>query len=99
MLVHNVFFKLKRELDGDQITEFRMGLESLKGIDRAEAVYIGTPAEVADRPVLVKDYDFCLTVLLKDIPSHDAYQAHPIHQEFIAKFKEYWKKVRVFDAD
>ena len=99
MLVHNVFFSLKRELDGDQVTEFRMGLETLKGIENAEAVYIGTPADVAERPVLDKSYDFCLTVLLKDVAAHDAYQAHEIHQEFIGNFKEFWKKVRVCDAD
>jgi hypothetical protein len=99
MLVHNVFFFLRKDLDGDQITRFRLGLESLKAIHTAEAVYIGSPAEVAERPVLDKSYDFCLTVIFKDITSHDAYQADPIHQNFIGTFKDSWKKVKVFDAD
>jgi hypothetical protein len=99
MLVHTVFFWLRKDLDGAQITEFRMGLESLKAIEHAEAVYVGSPADTAERPVLDTSYDFCLTVLLKDVPAHDAYQADPKHQAFIGTYKEYWKKVKVYDAD
>lgn len=99
MLVHNVLFTLRKGLDGPELTEFRMGLESLKYIKHAEQVYIGNPAMVAERPVLIKNYDFCLTVLLKDVAAHDAYQQDPIHQEFIQTHKEKWKRVRVFDAE
>jgi hypothetical protein len=99
MLVHNVFFFLRKDLSEDQVTEFRAGLESLKQIQIAESVYIGTPAEVAERPVLDKSYDFCLTVIFKDIACHDAYQADPVHQNFIGSFKELWEKVKVYDAD
>ena len=99
MLVQKVFFWLRKDLDGSQITEFRMGLESLKTIEHAEAVYVGTPAAVAERPVCDSSYDFCLTVIVKDIPAHDAYQAHEKHQAFIAAHKEHWKKVKVYDAD
>ncbi|MFT5836948.1 MAG: hypothetical protein ACI9ZV_000449 [Candidatus Azotimanducaceae bacterium] len=99
MLVHTVFFWLRKDLDGDKITEFRMGLESLKSIEHAEVTYIGSPASTAERPVLDTSYDFCLTVLLKDIAAHDAYQAHETHQAFLAAHKEQWKKVKVYDAD
>jgi hypothetical protein len=44
-------------------------------------------------------YDFCLTVILKDVPAHDAYQAHEKHQSFIAAHKDKWQKVKVYDAD
>ncbi|MDQ8194470.1 Dabb family protein [Coraliomargarita sp. SDUM461004] len=99
MLVHTVFFWLRKDLDGAQITDFRIGLETLKSIETAEAVYIGTPARVPERPVCDNSYDFCLTVIVKDVPAHDAYQAHEKHQEFIATHKEKWKKVKVYDAD
>jgi len=99
MLVHTVFFWLRKDLDGAQITEFRMGLESLKSIEHAESAYIGTPARVPERPVCDSSYDFCLTVILKDVPAHDAYQAHEKHQNFISAHKEHWKKVKVYDAD
>jgi len=99
MLVHTVFFWLKKDLDTDQIAQFRAGVETLKEIDNAEAVYVGTAAATAVRPVIDSSYDICLTVILKDIPAHDIYQAHPIHQEFIAKFKDFWTQVKVYDAD
>ena len=99
MLIHNVFFWLKPDLRTDQLAEFREGLESLKTITAAEAVHVGTPAAVADRPVLDKSYDFCLTVVLADVAAHDAYQADPTHQAFIGRFKPLWDKVQVYDAD
>ncbi|MFP4156936.1 MAG: Dabb family protein [Opitutales bacterium] len=99
MLIHNVFFWLKAETSDEQITQFRAGLESLKAITAAEAVYVGTPADVADRPVLDKSYHYCLTVLLPDVAAHDVYQADPIHQDFINRFKPLWERVQVYDAD
>lgn len=98
MLVHNVFFSLRKDLETSAVSDFEAGLQSLKGIQHAEAVYIGTPAAVPERPVLDKDYDFCLTVLLKDVEAHNAYQADPIHQAFIGGHKDKWLQVRVFDA-
>ena len=35
----------------------------------------------------------------KDVPAHDTYQADPIHQAFIAEFKDSWEAVKVYDAD
>ena len=99
MLVHTVFFWLRKDLDGTQRANFRMGLESLKEIEHADSVFIGMPASVAERPVCDKSYDFCLTVILKDVLAHDAYQAHEKHQNFIAVHKEQWQKVKVYDAD
>jgi hypothetical protein len=99
MLVHNVFFTLRKGLDGVELTEFRMGLETLKQIKVARQVFIGSPAEVPERPVLIRNYDYCLTVLLDDLAAHEAYQSDPIHQRFVETHKDKWKRVRVFDAD
>ena len=98
MLVHTVLFWLKKDLQGDQITQFRLALETMKGIKHAEAVYIGSPSNTPDRPVIDKSYDFCLTVILKNIAAHDAYQIDPIHIDFL-KNQELWRKVKVYDAD
>ena len=99
MLIHNVFFWLRKDLGPEQVADFRSGLDSLKKIEHAEAVYIGNPAAVPKRPVLVSDYDFCLSVLLKDVLAQNAYQQDPIHQAFIAEHKEKWEQVKVYDAD
>lgn len=100
MLVHTVLFWLDKKLRDDQITEFRLGLETLKQIKSAETVHIGTPANTPPRPrVILSTYDFCLTVILKDIQAHDAYQVDPIHKQFVETYSSYWKRVRVYDAD
>ena len=42
-------------------------------------------------------------MLCPELPSsqatHDAYQKHPLHMEFIARQKANWAKVRVFDSN
>ena len=98
MLVHTVLFWLNKDLDGPQQTDFRIALESLKGIEAAEAVYIGVAAPTPERPVIDTSYDFCLTVILKDLAAHDAYQVDPRHTAFIEGNKHLWKKVKIYDA-
>ncbi len=99
MLVHTVFFWLKKDLSADQVAEFHIGVESLRGIRSAEAVYVGTPADPPQRPVIDNTYDVCLTVILQDLPAHDRYQDDPLHQAFIGNFKDYWEAVKIYDAD
>ncbi len=99
MLVHTVLFWLRKDLDGDKYTDFRISLETMRQIEHAESMHIGTPAETDKRPVLDDSYDFALTVILKDVAAHDAYQEDPIHLAFIAENKELWKKVKIYDAD
>jgi hypothetical protein len=36
-------------------------------------------------------------VILEDKASHDLYQTHPLHQEFITRNKAHWERVRVMD--
>lgn len=98
MLIHTVLFWLRKDLDGDEITRFRKALETMKSIEHAEAIYIGSPAATPERPVIDTSYDFCLTVVLKDMAAHDAYQADPIHEAFL-KNNPLWKQVKVYDAD
>lgn len=97
MLVHSVFFWLKPDLTDEQTAAFRAGLESLAGIEVAEAVYVGTPA-ATDRPVIDRSYSFGLTVLLPDMAAHDAYQEHPLHKAFLEQFVGSWEKVLIYDA-
>lgn len=99
MLVHTVLFYLKDDLTPAQRQQVAAGLETLKAIKSAQAVYIGTPAKAtALRPVVESTYDFALTVLFQDLPAHDAYQVDPIHKAFGEQCSPLWRQVRVFDA-
>ncbi|HUJ42298.1 MAG TPA: Dabb family protein [Opitutaceae bacterium] len=98
MLIHTVFFWLKPELTDAQRAEFRRGVESLAAIKHVDAVYVGVPAAVPDRPVADKTFAVGLTVTCRDVAAHNAYQADPIHLAFIARFQPYWTRVQVYDA-
>jgi hypothetical protein len=39
-----------------------------------------------------------LHVVFRDRASHDAYQNHALHFQFIEEQKAHWKAVRVFDS-
>jgi hypothetical protein len=99
MLVHTVFFWLKPELTAAQRAEFRQGVESLGGIKSIDKFYIGKPAATERRPVIDHSFDVGLTVLCKDTAAEKAYQVDPIHLAFVNKYKTFWTRVQVYDAD
>lgn len=96
MLVHSVLFWLK---PGTDKARFRAEVSKLAGIPGLIACHIGTPAATAKRPVIDTSYDFALTVVVKDVAAHDAYQIDPLHTAFIATCKEQWTRVQIYDAE
>ena len=99
MLVHSVYFWLKPDLTPAQRDDFRRGVETLAGIPCVEKVYVGRPAAVPDRPVVDKSFGVALTVICKDVAAHNAYQSDPIHLAFIERWKPYWTRVQIYDAE
>jgi hypothetical protein len=98
MLVHNVFFWLRDDIDEARRQAFGTGLESLRGIPVVREMFVGVPADSPSRPVLVTDYDFALTVIMEDMGAHDVYQEHPLHLAFLREFQGYWSRVQIYDA-
>ena len=99
MLSHIVVFWLKDDLSDAQRAAFRLGLESLKGIESTRGLYIGSPAKTGDRPVIEKSYSLALTVLFDTIQDHDIYQVHPLHLGFLKQFNSFWSRVQVLDFE
>lgn len=97
MLVHSVFFWLKPNIPAEKVKAFREGLESLRAIETAHALYVGT-AVPSDRPVVDSSYSFGLTVIFNNAVGLETYQVHPLHKEFLQKFSSFWDKVLVYDA-
>ena len=96
MLVHSVFFWLKPDADKAM---FKAALDTLKNIKCAQAVYVGTPADIGDRPIIDRSYSFALTVLFENVADQNAYQVHPHHEAFLEKCAGMWDRVQVYDAD
>ena len=98
MLAHNVFFSLN---DASHSAVEALVSDCHKYLaDHPGVVFYaaGTPSDI-NRPVTDRDYDVALHVVFTHRAAHDTYQAASAHQEFIARNKANWKKVRVFDSD
>ena len=100
MLVHTVLFYFKPEKTEAQIEACASDAKNLlTKIETVKELYIGSPANTEIRPVSVRDFGLSLTVIFESLADHDVYQAHPLHDQFIANHKEIWDKVAVQDAD
>jgi hypothetical protein len=99
MLIHSVYFWLKADLTQADRDQFRKSLETLRDIDAAYAVYVGSPALLSDRPVIDSSYDFALTVIFENHEEHDEYQAHDLHRAFLEHHADKWDRIVIYDAD
>ncbi len=98
MLAHNVFFSLEDTSPAAVLALVADCHKYLAGHPGTVFYAAGTLSSV-DRPVSDRDYDVALHVVFTDRAALDAYAVAPAHQEFIARNKANWKRVRVFDSD
>jgi hypothetical protein len=97
-LAHHVFFWLKNPdsiADRDALIE---GVRALGAIPGIRALHVGIPADVPPRPVIDGSYSVSELLLFDTIEDQNAYQVHPLHQAFIARFSPLWERVVVYDA-
>ena len=98
MFVHSVYFWLRDDLTVEEKEEFLRGVHSLGAIETIESIHIGKPADT-HRPVIDRSYSVGLTVILKDLAAHDAYQVHPLHKAFVEQFHHCWERVLIYDHE
>lgn len=98
MLVHTVYFWLKRDLTADQVSLFEKGVKSLTTIKTVRQGFVGKPAGT-DRPVIDRSYSYALTVVFDDLAGHDSYQDDKIHRQFLADCGTFWARVQIYDAE
>lgn len=98
MLIHSVYFWLKRDADRALVSRFEDGLKRLTTIADVQTAYFGKPESTPKRAVIDDSYSWALIETFADIEAHDRYQAHPIHEEFLRAFSSSWEKVQVYDV-
>ena len=100
MLVHMVYFWLNDDAPSGEADALAEGCRSLLGkIPGVRHLWAGGPADTPRREIIDVSYAVGLCVILDDAgKSHDIYQEHPLHKEFLAKHKAHWKKVQIFDS-
>ncbi len=99
MLSHVVLFNLVPGMTADQIAAFEEDARALARIETVRHFHFGKLAGTEKRPVIQTDWDYMLTVLLDDLAGHDAYQVHPLHLAFATQQRQFFAKVRIFDAE
>lgn len=99
LMEHHVYFWLKKEKDDDASREvFETGLEALCKSPHIAESHWGGPAPTVSRPVTDHSFHYGISLKFASMAEHDLYQeADPIHDEFIATFKDWWEKVLVMD--
>ena len=97
MFIHTVYFWLKPELTGGEVTKFWRGVGSLRTIQSVKHGWIGKPAKT-DRPIIDKSYTCALVTVFDDEKGHDAYQVHPVHDEFRRECANFWSKIIIYDS-
>ena len=59
----------------------------------------GTPVKTVKRPIIDDSYSVALTIVCADLAGHDAYQVDPLHLAFVERFKTFWIRVQIYDAE
>jgi hypothetical protein len=99
MLIHNVFFLLKTNLDEEALASFEQGLDALVHDSAAKGGHYGKPAATPVREVIESSYTYGLILVFEDMAGHDRYQVGDVHKEFLAAHAAKWDRVRVYDVE
>ena len=73
------------------------GLETFRAIAQAKTLHIGMPARTEARDVVDRSYSVSESMTFDCLADQAAYHTHPIHQAFIARCGDLWKRVLVYD--
>ncbi|HEX2971908.1 MAG TPA: Dabb family protein [Tepidisphaeraceae bacterium] len=97
MFVHVVLFWLKPGTADSVRDAMKKDCQELMGkIPMVRHLWVGQAA-MTPRPVVDNSYDMGLCVVLDDNAAHDVYQTHPLHLEFMSRYKAHWTRVQVYD--
>jgi hypothetical protein len=97
-LVHHVFFWLKNPGSKEDLAKLLAGIRGLAEIETVRGIHVGVPASTEKREVVDNSFSASEILYFDDVAGQDIYQAHPLHQKFIAECSHLWSKVVVYDA-
>jgi hypothetical protein len=97
-LAHDVYFTLRDASPQARQKLVQACRHFLAGHGGTVFFAAGVRADEMAREVNDRGFDVSLHVYFRDQASHDAYQEHPRHKQFIAENSANWASVRVFDS-
>lgn len=97
MFVHIVLFWMKDGAPPQHAEDLQRDCdELLSNIPSLRHIWYGKAAGT-DRPVVDNSYDTALCTVFDSSEDHDAYQVHELHQEFLARHRDNWERIQVYD--
>ena len=97
MFVHSVYFWLREDLGPEEKQTFLDGARALTRIETVRHRFLGVPAPT-NRPVIDRSYSYALTLVFDDEEGQEAYQVHPVHDDFRERCGTYWTRVQIYDS-
>ena len=97
-VVHHVFFWLKNPKSKQDLDRLLTGLRTLGGIETVRAIHIGVRVDTEQRGVVDASYSASEILFFDDVAGQNAYQVHPIHQQFVKDCEQLWERVVVYDV-
>ena len=98
MVIHNVYFWLKKDLNSEQRSTFEGELRKLAQIPYLAASFIGKPAPTEERPVTDHSFDYSSALHFKTMADHEHYQAGcEHHSRFVQICRPMFERVVVYD--
>jgi hypothetical protein len=97
-LVHHVFFWLKNPGSKEDLAQLLAGIRGLAKIETVRGLHVGVPASTEKRDVVENSYSASELLTFDSVEDQNIYQAHPLHQKFVAECSHLWSKVVVFDS-
>lgn len=97
-LLHSVYFWLKNPDSAADKASLIAGLQRLSAIPSVRNLQIGVPASTEQRDVVDNSFQVSELMMFDDVAGQNAYQVHPLHQQFVAECAHLWQRVVVFDS-
>ncbi|HEX8371216.1 MAG TPA: Dabb family protein [Chthoniobacterales bacterium] len=100
MLIHNVYFWLRKDLSAADRATFEQGVRALAALPYLERGFAGSPAPTDVRPVIDHSYDYAIALHFKSLADHDFYQKECAeHTRFVSTYKSFWERVQIYDVE
>lgn len=97
-ILHSVFFYYKEGISSEEVERQKAAiLKDLSRIATVDSILAGAPLGV-DRAVVDNTYGMSMHLTVADRTALEAYQADPIHLDFLADFKDNWTGVKIYDT-
>ncbi len=97
-LTHHVFFWLKNPNSKEDQARLLAGIRTLAQIPTVRGLQVGVAASTEKRAVVDNSYHASELLFFDNVEDQNVYQAHAIHQKFIADCSHLWERVLVYDS-